>query len=92
MQTLPLILAVLVPPLVTAIRKAAGEKIPVKYLPLAIPIVGGILAGLAGFLGVDIGAFDAATADASVWGNAITGVLIGAAGVGVHQVKKQLAP
>jgi len=60
-------------------------------LPLALPLAGGLLAGLAAFLGVDLGAFDSASTDPSVWGNAITGVLIGAAGVGVHQIKKQQA-
>jgi len=87
METLPLILAVLVPPLVAVVRKFAGDSIPSKFIPIILPVAGGVVAGLASFLGVDIAGFVAG--DASTWGSAITGILIGAAAVGVHQISKQ---
>jgi len=76
-----------VPPLVAAVRKFTGEAIPAKYIPIILPVAGGLVAGLAAAVGVNIPGFEAG--DASTWSSAVTGILIGAAAVGAHQIKKQ---
>lgn len=77
------------PPLVAAVRSNVLAAVPSKFIPVLLPVAGGVVAGLAAVLGVDLGGTDLATAPTSVWESSIMGILIGAASVGVHQIKKQ---
>lgn len=86
---LPLILAAVVPPLVAAVRGFLGEKIPAKWIPVILPIGGGIVAGVASMLGVDASALQTTSATPDTWSTVIQGILVGSAAVGVHQIKRQ---
>ena len=68
-------------------RKNVLAAVPSKYIPILLPVAGGVVAGAAAFFGVEVG--DLGAGGVGVWESAITGILIGAAAVGVHQIKKQ---
>ena len=89
-SALPLIIAAIVPALVAAFNKFFGERIDKRYYPILLPILGGVLAGLAKAAGFDIGDFNPETADLTTWQTIITGTLAGSASVGLHQIKKQV--
>ena len=89
LQTLPLVLAIVVPPVVAFFKSNLLAKVPSKWIPVLLPAVGAALAAAASFAGFDLAGFDAATADSSMWESVVTGILVGAASVGVHQVAVQ---
>lgn len=86
---LPLILAAIVPPVFGAIRAFLGEAIPDKWIPVILPIGGGIVAALAHLVGVDASILASVSRDPQVWETVVQGVVVGSAGVGVHQIKAQ---
>ena len=88
-ETLPLILAAIVPPLFAAVKKYLGEAIPEAWIPVLLPIGGGIVAGLAHLVGVDATLLAEVSRDPAVWETVVQGVLVGSASVGVHQIKRQ---
>lgn len=90
LEALPLILAAIVPPVVMAVRKLIADSVPAKYLPIAIAIGGGLVASIGTVLGVDTSALQETSSDPTVWQNAIMGIVVGLAGVGVHQSVKQV--
>lgn len=87
LQILPLVLAVLVPVGISQVKGNVLSAIPSKYIPALLAVGGGIVGAAAAFFEVPIG--DLSTGDVSVWEAAITGILIGAASVGMHEVNKQ---
>lgn len=90
-SALPLIAAAIVPPTIAFINKKVGEYVPRKFYPILLPIAGALVAGTAKALGFDIGEFDASTADLTMWQTVVTGLLVGSASVGLHQIPKQMA-
>lgn len=87
LQILPLVLAVLVPVGINAVKGNILSAVPSMYIPALLSIGGGIIGAAAAFFEVPIG--DLATGDVSIWEGAITGILIGAASVGMHQINRQ---
>lgn len=83
-EIIPLIAAAIVPVLVALARKAV--TIPGNLIPVLLPIGGGVLAGLGALVGVEVA--PDALADVDTLSTAITGILVGAAAVGIHQIKK----
>lgn len=86
MEALPLILAALVPPAVAQLRSWFSAKVPDEYIPVLLPLAGGILASLGNLVGVSV---DVTSGGPTMWSDAVMGILMGAAAVGVHQIKKQ---
>lgn len=89
-QSVPLIAAAIVPVLVAFVRGHVLTRIPANLLPILIPSASGIVAGIGGLVGVDLDASTLAGASAEVWESAVTGILVGSAAVGIHQIKRQL--
>ena len=91
LETLPLILAAVVPPLVSSLRLSVLSKVPSRWLPVLIPTAIGFLSGLAGMIGVELdpGALSSSVGDPSFWTDVVQGTMIGSAGVGLHQIKRQ---
>lgn len=89
-QTTPLIAAAIVPVLVAFIRGNVLSRIPPNLLPVLIPSAAGIVAGIGGALGLDLDATTLTNASAEVWEAAVSGILVGSAAVGIHQIKRQL--
>lgn len=85
-EIIPLIIAAVVPPVVAAVRKMV-PAIPAHLLPVILPISGGILTGLGALVGAKVAPDAMANVDS--FSAAVTGILVGAAAVGVHQIKKQ---
>jgi hypothetical protein len=88
-ETIPLIIALIVPPVFAMVKGALGNLIPEKAIPVVLPIGGGILAGLASLVGVDASLLATISHDPSTWETVVQGILAGSAAVGIHQIKKQ---
>jgi hypothetical protein len=88
---IPAVLALIVPPVVVALRTTVMAAVPARWLPVIVPILSGAVSGLAALLGLDLGITtgDLEHAAGPVWESTIAGLVIGAAGVGVHQIKRQ---
>lgn len=84
-EVLPLVIAAFVPPALAAIKKAV--PIPSNLIPVLLPTFGGILSSLGTLVGVDVS--PSAVSDPTLLTNAVTGILIGASAVGIHQIAKQ---
>lgn len=89
-QALPLIIAAIVPPLFAAVRTYITAVVPDKFIPLLLPIGGGVLAGIAAMLGIDASVLATVSTDPGAWETVTQGVLIGSASVGLHQAAKQI--
>lgn len=89
LSALPLIIAAIVPPLVMGFRNFIAPLVPGRLIPMLLPVAGGLVAGLANLAGVDLGDFNPETADLNAWQQVVTGVLVGLAAIGVHQVGVQ---
>lgn len=89
LEALPLILAAIVPPLFAAVRKFLGEVIPATWIPVLLPVAGGVVAGIAHALGVDAAALQTTSFDPTIWQTVVEGILVGSASVGIHQIKRQ---
>lgn len=87
--TIPLIIALIVPPIVALVRTKLGALIPDHLIPVVLPIGGGILAGLASLVGVDATALAQISRDPSTWETVVQGILSGSAAVGIHQIRRQ---
>lgn len=88
-ETLPLIIALVVPPLFALVRGYVTRVVPDRFIPVFLPIAGGVVAGIASLFGVDASALSQASSDSGVWQTVITGILTGSAAVGIHQIKRQ---
>jgi len=87
LEILPLVLAVLVPVGINAVKGNILSALPSKYIPALLSLGGGVLGAAAAFFEIPIG--DLSTGDVGIWEAAITGILIGAASVGMHQINTQ---
>ena len=87
--TIPLIAAIVVPPVVALLRQWIVKIIPTKWFPVLLPMAGGIVAGAAHIFGVDAGDLQADPSSVAAWEAVITGMVTGSAAVGVHQIAKQ---
>lgn len=90
LDALPLILAVVIPPVIAYLRGNVLSKIPGKYLPILLPVAGGVLAVIAAKFGVDGSVLTGGNVTADDWQTVIVAVLTGMASVGAHQAVKQL--
>lgn len=87
---LPLIIAALVPPALAWFRAHVAALVPSRFIPLLLPIVGGLVSGIAYLVGFDVGDFDPTLADTTAWEAVIIGILTGLSSNGIHQIGRQL--
>ncbi len=85
LETLPLIITVIVPPLFAAARSWFAAKIPSRAIPIILPIAGGVVGALANLTGVDASMLQTTSIDPSLWQTVVTGILTGFASNGLHQ-------
>jgi membrane associated rhomboid family serine protease len=86
----PLIAAGLASMAIAFTREHVARLVKPKYLPILLPIAGGVVASVAQLVGFDVGDFNAETANLDAWQTAIAGVMTGGFMVGLHQIPKQL--
>lgn len=85
----PIIAAGIASALLSAVREHAEKWIKPKFYPVLLPIAGGLVASLGNLVGVDLGDFNAQTADFTLWQSAVAGVMTGGFMVGLNQIPKQ---
>lgn len=86
---LPLLLTAVVPVVVTNVRRWSDKHIPPRYIPVLLPVVGGVLGAAANFFGVDaeiIQTLGVTSHDPNVWETVVIATLTAATGNNVHQI------
>ncbi len=89
-SAIPLIAAAVVPPLVAMFRAYIAKVVSDHWIPVLLPIGGGVVAALAHLAGVDATLLKDAPIDPTAWQTVITGIVSGFAAIGVHQIKRQV--
>lgn len=88
-KTIPLIIAIVVPPLLTLVRTYIHQIVPDRYIPVLLPVAGALAAALANLTGIDAAALQQTSTDPDVWQTIVVGIVTGLAANGVHQIKVQ---
>lgn len=86
---IPMIAAGITPPLIMIVRDQITKVVAPKWFPVMLPILGGVVAGIANLLGVDATILQTTSQDINAWETVVQGILAGSASVGLHQVGKQ---
>lgn len=91
LSALPLVAAVVATLAIDFVKTHFGEVVPRTLYPILLPLAGAVVAGIAKGVGADIGDFNPATADLSMWETVVAGALTGSATVGLKEARKAVS-